>query len=331
VKVPSSERIELGAWLDIGTKLRSLSEQLKRHRQAIREAELAGYGSAWIGESFSSGSVAPFQWLAALATETSMRLGTGVILLPAWHPLRLAYEVAFLDQLSDGRLEIGVGVGRPQLQERFGVSHTSVARVADETLEGLRRIWSGEAEYRGAHVQILGPLDPLPRQPQGPRIWVGGSLKRSVQRAARFGDGWYASTTYSFEQIEQQAQRYREALAEEGRDAQAALIAVNRLVLVAKTDAAAEEKAESMLGPTLLRYARHGSLGPAWRETTATPAEIFRALKEEFTIVGSPATAAEQLARYREIGVNHLHARLLTDETDTDVALESLHLLKEAL
>ena len=325
------EQMELGVWLDVGTRLRPLAEQLQRHRQVVRESESAGHASVWVGESFSNGSVAPFQWLAALASDTSLRLGTGVVLLPAWHPLRLAYEVAFLDRLSGGRLEIGVGIGRPDLQERFGVQPENVATIADETLQGLRRLWSGAREYRGEHVHVSGPLELLPQQPHGPRIWVGGSLKRSVQRAARFGDGWYASTTYSFGHIQQQAQRYRQALAEAGREAGAASIAVNRLVLLDRTDAGAERKAESMLGPTLLRYARHGSLGPAWRETSASPAEVFHALRQEFTIVGSPATAAAELARYRAIGVTHLHARLIADEMDTQAALESVHLLKQCL
>jgi alkanesulfonate monooxygenase SsuD/methylene tetrahydromethanopterin reductase-like flavin-dependent oxidoreductase (luciferase family) len=328
--LPESGDLRLGVWVDVGSRLRPLAQQLARHRVVVRESESAGYDSLWVGESFSSGSVAPFQWLAALAPDTSMRIGTGIVLLPAWHPLRLAHETAFLDQLSDGRLEIGVGVGRAQLQGRFGVPIESVAQIADETLEGLRQLWSGAKEYLGVHVQMHGPLDPLPRQPGGPRIWVGGSLKRSVERAARYGDGWYASTTYSFEQIRQQVHRYADALAGSAA-AQRPLIAVNRLVLISDSDVRAERKAEAMLGPTLLRYAKHGSLGAEWRETQATPAEVFQALRSEFTIVGSPATAAAELARYSGLGVNHLHARLITDETDVETATESLHLLQDAL
>lgn len=324
-----SEELQLGIWLDAGSRSRPLDEQLRRHLDLIRVAEQHGFDSVWVGETYSFGMPAPFQWLAAIAPQTSMRLGTGVLLLPTWHPLRLAAEVGVLDGLSGGRFELGVGVGRRPVQLRFGVEPTTVATFADEVLEMLRVLWAGGDGFAGSIVRVEGAVDPRPVQPGGPPIWVGGAIRRSVLRAATFGDGWYASTTHSRDHVALQADRYRAELATRANRGPVR-IAVNRLALVARTDEEADALGARYLGPVLRRYATNGSLGEAWRNDDASAAEIYERLRDDYCLVGSPKTVARSLETYRALGVSHLHARAFPDEAPLDVAVQTVEGLAEA-
>jgi len=110
-------RIDFGLWLDAGLPSQTLASRLEELAPLLAAAEEAGFDSVWVGEAWPRG---PRQWhqqapslplLAALVSLTRLRLGTGVLLLPAWAPLNLAYQAAALDQLSRGRLTLGVGSG----------------------------------------------------------------------------------------------------------------------------------------------------------------------------------------------------------------------------
>lgn len=321
--------LHLGLWLDAGSRARPLPDQLRRHIDLVHAAEARGFRSMWVGESHSFGMPAPFQWLAALASHTSLRLGIGVLLLPAWHPLRLAAEASVLDGLSGGRFELGVGVGRRPLQVRFGVETTTVATFADEVLEMLKVLWAGGDRFVGSVVQAEGPIDPLPVQRGGPPIWVGGAIRRSVLRAATFGDGWYASTTYSRTHLALQAERYREELTIRGAEGPI-LIAANRLALVADTDAEAETLGARYFGPVLRRYATNGSFGEELRNDQASPEELFHRLRDEFCLIGSAERVAREIRAYMDLGVTHIHARVIPDEVPTEIAVRTVDGLAES-
>ena len=113
--------LTFGIALDFGSKLRPLRAQLERQSALLEPAEAAGFEIVAAGETARP---APFTCptrcvaLAALAQRTHMRLCTGIALLPAWPVWRLALDAAELDQLSGGRLILGVGLGTPALQSR---------------------------------------------------------------------------------------------------------------------------------------------------------------------------------------------------------------------
>src|SRR5439155_13024656 len=108
--------MKFGMALDFATPVRSLDQQLDRYMELIRLAERYGFDSLTAGEGYATrpdwGHVSsPLLVLAALAPRTSLRLGTSVTLLPAWNPLKLAYDAAVTDQLTSGRLILGIGLG----------------------------------------------------------------------------------------------------------------------------------------------------------------------------------------------------------------------------
>ncbi len=137
----------------------------------------------------------PLVWLAYVAAATTtLRLGTGILILPQRNPLVLAKEVATLDRLSGGRVELGVGVG--WLREEFdalGVPFDGRGPRTDEYVDVLRRVW-GEREtaYDGSFVRFA-PLKsfPKPATARGPKIHVGGHSVPAARRAGRIGDGFF--------------------------------------------------------------------------------------------------------------------------------------------
>lgn len=139
----------------------------------------------------------PLLWLAfvAAATET-LRLGTGILILPQRNPLVLAKEVATLDHLSGGRVDLGIGVG--WLREEFdalGVPWPRRGARTDEHIEVMRALWDGDhASYDGEFVSFSDvSSNPKPANGRVP-IHVGGHSRAAAERAGRLGDGFFPGT-----------------------------------------------------------------------------------------------------------------------------------------
>ena len=137
----------------------------------------------------------PLIWLAYVAAAApTLRLGTCILILPQRNPLVLAKELATLDHLSGGRVELGIGVG--WMKEEFdalGVPWQHRGRRNDEYVEALRTIWSGShVEYHGEFVDF-DPLTctPLPVQGADILILVGGDTEVAIRRAVRLADGYF--------------------------------------------------------------------------------------------------------------------------------------------
>ena len=130
---------------------------------------------------------------AAAVTKT-LRLGTGILILPQRHPLYVAKEVATLDVLSNGRAILGIGVG--WLKEEFDALGIPFAERAARTSEGVRAIrslWKPEPEAFDGKFFRWPPLEsnPKPVQRPGVPIVVGGHTEMAARRAARYGDGFF--------------------------------------------------------------------------------------------------------------------------------------------
>jgi probable F420-dependent oxidoreductase len=136
-----------------------------------------------------------FTSLAWLAAQTSrIEIGTGVVIMPHRHPLLLARMSATLDQLSQGRFVLGVGVGwARQGYKALNVPFTTRGRVTDEYLAALRQLWSeGRATFDGETVSFTSVHSaPMPHREPSPPVWIGGNSLAAVRRAVRFGDAWH--------------------------------------------------------------------------------------------------------------------------------------------
>ena len=136
----------------------------------------------------------PLIWLAfAAAAAPNLRLGTCILIVPQRNPLVLAKELATLDQLSGGRVELGLGVG--WLKEEFealGVPWERRGARNDEYIEAMKALWRGpHAEFHGDFVDFA-PVTCSPRPVNGSiPIIVGGDTERAIARAGRMADGYF--------------------------------------------------------------------------------------------------------------------------------------------
>ena len=168
------------------------------YRENLEQVELAeelGYESVWVSEHHvTSDGYLPsvFPLLAAIAARTSrVRIGSAIILGPFQHPIRFAEDVAFVDQLSTGRLEIGLGLGyRPREFELLGVPIEERARRTEELITTARRVWAD------------GTVTPPPFQQPEPPFWIGGSGAPAARRAARMGASFMPDAFVPTEVIE---------------------------------------------------------------------------------------------------------------------------------
>lgn len=174
-----------------------------------REAENAGFESLWAGEHVvlpdpqappspmapldrALDPVVALTYLAAVTT--SIRLGTGIIILPQRNPLILAKELASLDVLSGGRLMFGLGVGYLEAEfAALGAPFAERGEVADEYLSAMKEIWSSEnPSFSGRWVSFSGIQSrPQPEQRPHPPVHVGGHSPAAYRRAVEQGNGWY--------------------------------------------------------------------------------------------------------------------------------------------
>ncbi|WP_182905036.1 LLM class flavin-dependent oxidoreductase [Microbispora sp. H13382] len=130
-----------------------------------------------VAEQYPAPFYEPFttlSWLAGITTR--IRLGTTVLILPYRHPLLTARMAANLQQLSGGRLVLGVGVGWARQEfEALGVPYERRGALTDEHLRAIRLAWRDEEDYRAGHIPI----------------WIGGGSDAALRRAVLLGDAWH--------------------------------------------------------------------------------------------------------------------------------------------
>ena len=193
-------KISFGLWYSLRNPdkwHRPYPEIYEETLQQIAWAETIGYDDVWLTEHhFCEDGHAPsiLPLAAAVATRTQrIRIGTSVLLLPLHDAVRVAEDGATIDILSNGRFELGVGIGyRPEEFDGLGINRKHRSVRTEEGLEIIRRLWEGETvDFDGQAYQIKGAkLSPMPVQRPRPPIWVGGFAPISAKRAARLGDGY---------------------------------------------------------------------------------------------------------------------------------------------
>ena len=197
-----------------------------------RHADRAGYDAVWVGDSVvAKPRLEPMTTLAYMAGVTSrVRLGTAVLLPALRHPVVLGHEIANVDQLSRGRVVLGLGVGwsLPSAEREWaacGADHKRRVRRLEQHIEVWRMLWRGEpVTYRDGDVELTDhTIGPLPWTKEGPPVLItagnrGEMLEASFDRFGRLGDG--IITTYIHaEECRIVREKGEAALAKHGRSA----------------------------------------------------------------------------------------------------------------
>lgn len=162
------------------------------------KAEALGFDSVWVGDSLvARPRHEALTLLAAIAVRApALTLGTAVLLPVLRNPVVLAHQIATLDQISEGRLIIGVGIGpdTPGVRAEYVAAGVPFEKRVGTLLEGLRlcrALWTGESvDWDGRWTVSGATMAPVPHRPGGPPIWIGGGSPRVRERAGRLFDGW---------------------------------------------------------------------------------------------------------------------------------------------
>ena len=162
--------------------------------QLMRAAEDLDFDSVWPAEHHFTEygfCASPALSLAAIANETKrIRLGTGIVILPMNHPLRVAEDYGFLDHLSDGRIDLGVGRGYQPLEfERYGIDQTTTRDQFHEALQVIQQAWTkGRVDFEGEYYCFRDvPIRPIPQQKPHPPIWMAALSQDTFELAGRYG------------------------------------------------------------------------------------------------------------------------------------------------
>ena len=259
-------------------------------------AEELGYDSVWVMDHlFNNGYIRerlddkpyyhPMATLSHISALTSrVRLGTSVLVLPYHNPIELAKYVATLDQMSGGRVVLGVGVGAmtPEF-EALGIPLSQRGSLTNESMDVMNELWANEDPRFESSRWSFGDLkfEPKPSQAAGgsPHVplWVGGSSPGALRRAGRRGDGWHPSGV-SAEEFAIGRQSVRQHAQAAGRDP-------NRLVMSARVEVEAHGRPSSQRAEDRARL----------------PGD-------------DPAGMAAGINAYREAGVEHLVLALNTGD-----------------
>jgi probable F420-dependent oxidoreductase len=176
---------------------RTFTQEYREILDMVRLAETLGFDSAWVSEHHGSGdgympSLLPT--LAAMAAATDrISLGTGILLAPFHHPLRLAEDAVTVDLISGGRLILGLGLAwREEEFRMFGIPMSERVRRTVETIDVLRLAWTGDRfSYQGKVFSFdRVKITPAPERTGTVPIWLGGSTEPAMLRAGRIADGY---------------------------------------------------------------------------------------------------------------------------------------------
>ncbi|NUU24000.1 MAG: LLM class flavin-dependent oxidoreductase [Streptomycetaceae bacterium] len=190
--------------------------------ELARIAEASGFTSVTIGHHhFMPGNLSdPLTFLAAVAARTdTLRVGTGIFQLPVHHPVRVAEQVALIDQISGGRVSLGVGMGWWPLEyEVHGSEFRRRGARMEEALKILRHVWTTEnAAWDGPFWSFPElTVHPRPVQRPHPPLWVAGVADVAVDRAARLGDAWLCGPVQSLAKARSCLDVYRASCAAHG-------------------------------------------------------------------------------------------------------------------
>ncbi len=324
--------MEFGIFDHVDSSGVSLQDHYDNRLTIVEAYDRGGFSTYHVAEHHATPlglAASPGVYLAAVAQRTKkLRFGPLVYTLPLYHPLRLTEEICMLDQMSGGRLDVGIGRGISPLETKgFGIDPTERVDRYVETLQvmmqGLTQI---SVNFQGKYFNFKDvPMELSPFQKPHPPIWIGAATADSAARAARNRHNFVSLSTAAETRV--LTDRYRAAWKEAHGEEPLPKLGLGRFIVVAKTD-------EVALALGRRAYRRwHDSFHHLWRKHGMVPTSGERA--REFDeimhggrgVAGTPKTVIDALtAQLPEAGVNYSVGQFVFGDMTLDEALTSIGL-----
>ena len=302
-------------------------------------ADELGFDSVWLAEHhFSNYGYCPNPLTLAVKVSSvtkSVRIGTAVLVLPFWHPLRLAEEIAMADVLTEGRLDVGVARGYQRYEfDRLGLSIEESRSRSDETLEVmLKALRNIGFSHEGEHFQIPETTTfPRPFQDPHPPIWLAASSEESIETAVRLGLNCFTAASTRLVDVPAKSWQTFDAKRRElGAEVE---FAVQQHVHVAATD----QEAATRLDQSIWHYRQSTRLRTSTERVrngvaVADPIVDEPSLDELYesrTFSGSPATVREKIQGYVDrMDLSQLNCIFTLGELDPETVRSSMRLFAD--
>ena len=276
-----------------------------------RRAESLGYGRVTMGEHIMDGNpprptLLNLPAMAAAAGATNnLRVMTGIVIAPLYHPVTLAKMVASVDQVSNGRLDFGIGIsGQRGTKIEFdavGVDVHTRGKRTDEMLQVMQRLFTEEhVSHHGDFFDFEDvTLLPFPAQKPYPPIWVSGRSDAAMRRAGVIGDGWYPYL-FTVRRIKTSNEMVRQYAAEIGRDLTNFNWGLNQPTAISLDASEAMGLAISNVG-----------------ERYVTPERSAESIAKALCIAGTPEDCIKAVEERIDAGVEHINLGFLASEPDS--------------
>jgi len=277
--------------------------------ELAQRAESLGFDRVSTGEHVMDGNPPrptllsiPAMAAAAGATRT-LRVMTGIVIAPLYHPVMLAKLVATLDVISQGRLDFGIGIsGQRNTEAEFEALDIPVrtrGRRTDEMLEVMKRLWTEEqVSHQGRFFSFQDTtLLPQPTQKPYPPIWIAGRSEAAMRRAALLGDGWYPYL-FTVRRLKSSNETIRQMAAEAGRDLEGFHWGLNQ--------------------PTAISQDREEALGLAVAnvgQRYVTPDRSAEDIAQALCVTGTPQDCVQAVEERVEAGVRDFNFGFLADNS----------------
>lgn len=310
-----------------GVPLQQFYEDRFKIVEAYDRAGFYGYHVAEHHQTPLGLAASPSVYLAGVAQRTrQLRFGPLVYTLPLYHPLRLTEEICMLDQMSRGRMQVGIGRGISPIETKgYGIDPAErIARYEDTRQVMMQGLTQKSVTFQGKFFSFDNvPMEIEPYQKPHPPIWIGAATAESAARAARNGHNFVSLSTSA--ETRALTDSYRSAWQETRGDTPLPKLGLGRFVVVGDTDAEA-------LALARRAYRKwHDSFHHLWRKHGTVPTQGERA--PEFDeimdggrgVAGTPETCIAMLrTQLAEAGVNYAVGQLVFGDMSLAEALASI-------
>ncbi|MFB6188318.1 MAG: LLM class flavin-dependent oxidoreductase [Halapricum sp.] len=298
-------------------------------------AEDVGFRSCWVNDHQATEGdnywPSPLTRLTSIGTGTEkLELVTSVLILPLYHPLHVAQRAAMLDNISNGRLTLGVGLGYVEKEfDAFGVPMDERAGRMIEGLKFLDEFLTSEEpiSYECPFFEVED-WQPLPKTVQQPRptLWVGGWGDRQISRSVKFSDAWVPGVVADLEAVETRKEKQKQQIEQTDQNWDELDHPLMREAVIAESEAQLEERKEYLHSTYLDEYGGEFS-HPLM---TADSVEDFYELADDRFLYGTPEQIIEQIEDIQDrMDLNHLALRFHHSGMPAEIVEEQIRLFGE--